>query len=241
MTYKFEVWVRRSGGLNGLRPVLEAWVDRSMDYCNRHCFEDNAWWYNERASLSVLAAAAWSIDGWCALEEYPTDKRRQGEIPNSRTDAGEITPERHRGRCDLWIGNHTGYAVEAKQAWQSIGPLARGKNPRVWNQLTAARKAAGCLTSNEANERVAALFVAPYIPASAVQVIDRRKRVVLDKVHQLVSEWLTDLDLKSRAHVHAYAWVFPEKTQKFISSDARFLFPGTLLILSRRKRGNRRR
>lgn len=241
ITFRSATWVRKSGGLMGLHPVLNAWVRRSIDYCNSHRLQDNSWWYNERASLSVLAAAAWSIPGWCALEEYPTDKRRQGEIPSSRADAGELTPERHHGRCDLWIGNHTGYAVEAKQAWQSIGPQARGKNPRVWNQFAAARKAAGCLTAEEAHVRVAALFVVPYIPLSVAEIFDQSGQIDCDMLRQRVSHWLGSLRLRSDERVHGYAWVFPEKCHQFISRDGRFLFPGALLMLSRRERGNRRK
>jgi hypothetical protein len=38
-------------------------------------FKENPGWYNERASLSVLAGAAWTIKDWFALEEVSTIKR----------------------------------------------------------------------------------------------------------------------------------------------------------------------
>ena len=81
-------WVRRSSGIVSLRPLMQCWLERSLEYCKCHGGEDNGWWYNERASLSILAAAAWSLERWCALEEYSTTK--QGVIP-----AGERIPARY--------------------------------------------------------------------------------------------------------------------------------------------------
>lgn len=240
MEANIRVWTRKLGGLVGLRPVLEAWAERSYAYCECHGFDDNSWWYNERASISVLAGAAWGLRGWCALEEFPTDKRRKGEIPDSKADAGEIIPERHRGRCDLWIGGAHGYALEAKQAWQSIGPHAKGDNPRVRKQLDAAWDATGCLAADEADTRVAAVFVSPYLPVSAVRSERIDGAVDRQKVHAAVEAWLPTLKLTRRKHVDAFAWIFPEKCEGFVSSSKKYVFPGSVLILSRRQRGFRR-
>jgi hypothetical protein len=231
-----KVWIRQQTTVASLKPVLKSWVERSFDYCRSHGFEDNPWWYNERASLSVLAAAAWTTKGWCALEEYATTK--QGDIPPSKADSGSV----RSGRCDLWIGNRTGYAVEAKQAWQSIGPGATGENARVWRQFALAHKDAGSLTCDEADRRVAALFVSPYVPVSKVLKADTGKQRLIDrdKVCELTTKWRNEIDLESNKRVAGYAWIFPDRCDLFVSKDGRNLFPGALLLLGERKRANRR-
>jgi hypothetical protein len=198
-----------------------------------HNFEDNSWWYNERASLSLLAAAAWGVKGWGALEEYSTTK--QGVVPANKVDEGQIK----RGRCDLWLGNRTGYALEAKQAWQSIG--ARANNVNVWKALRHAWSDAGKLTVDEADKRLAAVFVSPYIAVSDILKSGSGKKPVVDrvKVCARVDDWLTTLNLKGDPRVHAFAWVFPRQCDLYLGKDNKNLFPGTVLIMSERKRSHR--
>lgn len=228
------VWIRSSSRLEPLRPLLKAWVEKSLAYCKCHNFEDNGWWYNERASLSILAAAAWSLKGWCALEEYSTEKR--GNVPS---DDMEV-PDSRRGRADLWVGGRTGYAIEAKQAWQSIGARSSGNNSNVWDKFDKALKDAGDLTSDAADRRIGALFVAAHLPVSQVRV-PKSGRIDRDQVAASVSAWFDALALKSHAKVRAYAWVFPTKMDKFISDTGKNLVPGSLLILGERGRANKRK
>jgi hypothetical protein len=67
---------------------------------------DKAWSYNERASISMLAAAIWQAGG-IAIEEYISVKNRSGKNKN--------------GRVDLWF-KMGGFAavVEAKQMRKSV-------------------------------------------------------------------------------------------------------------------------
>ena len=55
--------------------------------------EETRWSYAERPNIGFLAAAAWRIPGWIALEEYATTKKRE---------AGQ-----GKGRADLYIGART--------------------------------------------------------------------------------------------------------------------------------------
>jgi hypothetical protein len=75
--------------------------------------QDAAYWYNERATTSTLAAAVWRCNGF-ALEEYRCS-RLYGK-------------QERLGRADLWFklaGDTSEYVVEAKQAWPST-PKAMG-------------------------------------------------------------------------------------------------------------------
>lgn len=65
-----------------LEPLLNSWISTVKSYCELHKqFElsENCWWHNERASISILAGAAWRIphgeDQWVAIEEFATNKR----------------------------------------------------------------------------------------------------------------------------------------------------------------------
>src|SRR5713226_1261165 len=64
-----------AGPLPELRQVLRKWIFVNKDYVHRWDGIDAPWWYNERASVSALAAAAWLAKG-IALEEYTTRKTR---------------------------------------------------------------------------------------------------------------------------------------------------------------------
>ena len=68
------------------------------------CEGDNAYFYNERASLSILAAAIWKSNG-IAIEEYTSMKRYENENFN--------------GRVDLWFQVENYYClVESKQLFK---------------------------------------------------------------------------------------------------------------------------
>lgn len=128
------------------------------------------------ASLSILAGAAWTLDNWCALEQFSTKKR--GKIPSDRIEEGGLKD----GRCDLYLSNKkNSYVIEAKQAWQSIGPRANGYNYLLQQGMENAWKDAGCLSAEEADYRYAATFVVPYVPKTNVEK---------HGVRELVEEWL---------------------------------------------------
>jgi hypothetical protein len=84
------------------RKFLSAWVRLNRQYCVT-IPNDTPWSYNERASLSFLAAAVWNAGGE-ALEEYSTRKGR-GQL--NRT-----------GRCDVYCHIATSdCAGESKMDW----------------------------------------------------------------------------------------------------------------------------
>lgn len=77
--------------LVSLRPILKTWTELVLKYSNSFLQGDTCYWFNERANISMLAAAAWKPrGGWLALEEFSTYKH------------GEDAALKN-GRCDLWI------------------------------------------------------------------------------------------------------------------------------------------
>lgn len=216
--------------LRVLRPVLEAWIEAVHRYRKLQGHEDAPWWFNERASLSTLAGAVWTLPNWAALEEYATTKK--GVMPEDKVDEGGPSPERN-GRCDLLIlGKSTNFAVEAKQAWQSIGSRSSGV-ANVHKAMRMAWHDAGDLHLDEGEHRLAATFVVPYVP---------KRDVVGSHPHEVVQRWLSsepfNVDRRSPA---ALAYVFPKDVENLGAKDEGKggYFPGVLLVIEHRQRGNR--
>ena len=146
-----------AGQLPSLAPVLREWIDANHEYCRRSKWADVPWAYNERASLSTLAAAFW-LSGGVALEEYAEVKGLAA------------------GRCDLYgsIGKN-GYVLEAKLLWISL----RGRHWRraIDTKLRDARKDVRKTRIQFGETRLAVVFVAPYLggkkPDVSEIVIDR--------------------------------------------------------------------
>ena len=99
-----------SGSIRPLYPILEIWTESLERYLRYFEYGDNPWWYNERANLSCLGAAAWVSDG-IALKEYRTEKGKHSEA--------------WEGRCDLFIGaGSESFGCEAKHVWCAVGRTA---------------------------------------------------------------------------------------------------------------------
>lgn len=111
-----------------LGDLLNAWISAVERYTSQ--FPDNPWSYNERAILSTLAGAAWTMDGWVAMEEFATSKRLRKLEPG--VDHGD---KLRNGRCDLFVSSpEASFVFEAKQANQ---PTSRsGHDPMVTHTPT---------------------------------------------------------------------------------------------------------
>lgn len=226
--------VKTTREFRGLHPLLTAWVELIQDYCRCDDYDDNPWWYNERASLSTLAGAAWRKPGWYALEEFSTTKR--GVIAGQVIEDGSVV----NGRCDLYVSHgSSNFAFEAKQVWQSIG--RRGKRDHVGEGLKRATHDAGNLTTDQAAHRLGIVFVAPYIPLSEVSSPGARGVRVIDvgKVRAAITAWIDRLP----THTYdAYAYTFVDTCSEYLTDDPNArVFPGVLLAVKRRRRGTRRK
>ena len=221
--------VRVNNALRGLRPLLQEWAALLERYCRAHEYEDNPWFYNERATLSTLAGAAWRLDGWTALEEYATTKWG-GKQKKGGLESGEL----RAGRCDLLVAHRSSaFALEAKQAWQPIGQRIKPFG-RVDNAVAAAKRDTRTLTLDEADVRLAAVFAVPFL--SVARVRNKNGKVDTSQVLVEIDEWL--LHLKERQH-DAIAYYFTPRCSAMISADGKRLFPGVLLTLDICKRAKK--
>lgn len=149
--------------LRVLRPALQQWVS-----CNRKIvhrweeYEDAPWWYNERASLSVLAGAIWKAGGY-AFEEFVGDKR----VMKGRRKKFSA------GRFDLEFDvSGSLFVAEAKQCWM---PSTRSQDhfERVSEAMDAAKRdVRRC--APEGVRRLAIVFGAPYFTEGRRADMDER-------------------------------------------------------------------
>jgi hypothetical protein len=202
-----------------LEPMLKKWTELVIQYSKISGGEDACYWYNERANVSVLAAAAWKTgkDEWIALEEYSTIKRSSEEKTSSTSN----------GRCDLYVANNEkSFAFEMKNAWQNIRSSKSGASyKKASEQFEAAWNDAGSLIKNEADTRLAGCFIVPYWHGKSITIAEEE-----------LSKWRDHLKENIKSGADALAWVFPEICKSLTSSNG-YIYPGVCLLLKIRQRG----
>lgn len=182
--------------------LLHNWMDIIEKYISYNEFEDNPWWYNERATISTLAAAAWATEG-IALEEYSTEKGKKGRP--------------WKGRCDLFLGLKTKiFACEAKQAWCPISRHAKNSIINVRNTLKIACDDARKLDKQE-GQRLGICFAVPYLPQKEKKYMEEQIKSWCKKLEEI------DCD--------AYAWVFPKKVRYLTASSKGYFHPGVAVVI----------
>ena len=190
-----------SGNIRSLYEFLHCWIEINNKYIDYFENEDNPWWYNERATLSTLAAAGWACNG-VSLEEYSTEKGKHSDP--------------WKGRCDFFLGmKNEFFACEAKQAWCAIGRQARNSIVKVQDGLRAACDDARKLTKQE-GRRLGICFAVPYLPQRDKNHID-----------QQLTEWLKKIN---KLDYSSIAWFFPEKIRHLASERGQF-HPGIAVLI----------
>lgn len=216
--------VHTSPELRILNNLLWKWTKIVDRYCKISKYDeviDNPWWYNERASLSTLAGAAWSLTGWYALEEYSTQKHSRAQSKVS--GRGNMAT----GRCDLLVATKDyGFAIEAKQVWHPMG----SNKDSIAKRLIPAWNDAGVLDIEEADYRLAATFIVPSFA----------KRFANDKDHiEKINSWINKQSSfrTPKGSRRAVAYVFSK--DRFISDQNGRVYPGVILVLEERQRARR--
>lgn len=206
--------------LKGLRPVLQEWIHVVAAYSASYKNEgDVCYWYNERTSVGMLAAAAWRQE-WVALEEFTT---RKAHKESKGTDAS--------GRCDLKISNSSAsYAIEAKQAWQPIGSRVKDPWRYVNQQRIKATEDARNLFKDQGSHRLGVVFATPRLKVSDAQKGEDQ----FETTTTLINEWLSGL--QQLKNVEGYAYIFPARNRRQVGHDDRYIWPGTLMLLKQTRR-----
>lgn len=136
--------------LDDLRMILREWTRMVEAYSNDVDPADALYWYNERATLSTLAAAAARVDCY-VLEEYRTPKLSQDR--------------QWSGRADLWIRSpRSEYILEAKQLLVLASSEPSGLAGTIDSALATACADADCHPLDPKYCMLGVVFIVPYIP-----------------------------------------------------------------------------
>jgi hypothetical protein len=196
---------KRLPSLRSFSDVLDAWIKANV-LCAYEWGDDVPWWYNERASLSVLAGAVWKVGG-IAFEEFSTKKRKK----QRKKGLGKL----YLGREDLYIkiGDHH-FIAEAKQIWS--GATRRNYDPtdRIQRELETACAQIKKSPPN-GQRRLGMLFVVPHISRSNQKMVD-----------DCINNWVNKI---KEVDCSCCAWAFPStsRTIKFGNK----LYPGVAVFI----------
>lgn len=200
----------RDNDLEVLRPVLQAWIDGTQRYVNLFQGDDLPYWYNERANVGMLSAAAWQA-GMVALEEFQSLKYAVPSLDATSTPDNSPALNPHRkGRCDLYLANATEeFYIEAKVTY-----------PRLNNTTTCFQRGLERVADDGRNVaddgyHLAALFCAPCAPGEATNLQDE-----ID--HHLECAQALPMD--------AHAWIAPSLAHHALSHNG-YRYPVVSLFL----------
>jgi len=189
--------------LQVLKPVLKKWQDLNTYLSSE---EDVAWWYNERASLSVFAGALWKCGGW-AFEEFSIERRTQS------------TRRKAQGRCDIQFEfKGHGYIGEAKQTWFSLGKKRPVSIKKVERDLSRAQHEIRQIQV-KANHQIAMTFVVPEINISESANLSKHIEEFVQELHKIKNA--------------ALAWTFPQFARNMRPDNQYrdYIYPGVALVL----------
>jgi len=160
--------------------------------------DDAAWWYNERAILSLFAGAIWSSKGW-AFEEFATIKRQRVATKRKHRRDGA------RGDLEFWWPSSSKYfQCEAKRAEVSLMVSARNMQERIRAELDECVKDVRCHSASRSALQVGLLFLVPYLTRG----VRNRKPLNRDELEHL-KDFGGALRSLSSDTGWAVAWTFP--------------------------------
>ncbi len=176
--------IKTTARLRCLRPVLRKWIALNRQLGARWSSGgDVAWWYNERALISVFAGAVWQSGGY-AFEEFSERKRGKKRLLSGRIDL-EFTAGQHE------------FLAEVKQC-ELAATARRDRTDHVRGFMDKA-KADVRRCRPDGRRRIAIVFGAPY-------VAKHRRAEMDDRI-----EWLVDQagEIHDNIEADAVAWTFP--------------------------------
>ena len=192
------------GALRSLNGLLDGWTCILERLVETWQPEDVPWWYNERASLSVLAGAVWAA-GDVAFEEFSSEKERRRSKRN------------FKGRIDVrFCYGGTDFVAEAKQSWPLIGRQARSAQTAIENDLRHAKKDVRRAPADE-GQKLAIVFASPSFPPAE-----------LDDLDGCLMRWR---QVFGRIESEAKAFVWVRNCEWILAEDDGYVYPGTAVFI----------
>jgi hypothetical protein len=215
------------GSLKQLVPALQRWIRVMEDpefWRGNSGPDDAAWWYNERALLSLFAGAIWTSKGW-ALEEFATTKRQRVARKGKQRKDGA------RGDLEFWWpSSNTSFLCEAKRAELSLRVNTRKLRKQIGLELDECVADVRCHPRRRGARRVGLLFVAPYLArgASNRKPLNKDECEYLKSFGKLLHGLSSDWDC-------AVAWTFPgmlPRPKGVLPSLGTRAYPGAAIVVA---------
>lgn len=193
--------------------ALWEWVHMQEHYCRVWEWKDVPYWYNEPASVGVLASAFWK-SGAIAITGYSI--KRFDNLPS------EVEEQESRiGFCDFYCAvDNQHFSGEGKIAFPEVWygyptPLSKIQRrlTRATNQL--ARIDLSHLRKQE--RKIAMVFAVPLIPKANEA-----------HINSIVEQWLKDIQQIEHS---AIASCFPTDARYLFWPPDGFYYPGVSLII----------
>ncbi|SOC93509.1 hypothetical protein SAMN05216358_3687 [Rhizobium sp. AN5] len=212
---KSSKWVRRTsrGFEPAARQLLDGWIEATTKYCGAMDGREAPFFFNERANISMLAAASW-LKGGIALEEYTASKFAEDRNSN--------------GRCDLYVflaGENIEF--EAKSVKRRLPLNAASLSLHLRSKLDEAIEDARKLPPQRSFRRAACAFYTLRVEASR-----------FSSSEQLKEKYAEELDRYKDALIayekcSAVAWCVPRSIERLrVSPDADEFVFGCIVALS---------
>lgn len=192
--------------------MMEEWI-LAIDRFSRLSDGDAPYWYNERANIGVLSAAAWR-SGSVALEEFQHEKI---DVENSENGASE-SENKWSGRCDLWVSNgKKSERIEAKFRWLN---MASERMTEFADEcLATALKDAEKSRSDDGQGAIGVAFFPLFVKESKVTADNSIEAHINKSISELCN---IDADLVS--------WCFPIRLREHVSEKYRNQLPGIVML-----------
>jgi len=189
-----------------LEPLVIGWTSAIERYAKMWGEEDAAYYYNERANLSLLAGGAW-ISGWIGLEEFGSQKKRG--------------TKKSSGRIDLYLSDSKrDIVVEAKQKWMSAACTDSNLDRFISERINLAVADAKC--DYGAEIRIGCVF---FVPRFSKRRFKNYRDDPLTSVQNEV------LRYKRNKRADIWAWSFPKQTQFTSVERDKSFYPGVIMAL----------
>lgn len=194
---------------------MEEWILAIERFC-RLSDGDVPYWYNERANVGVLSAAAWRA-GAVALEEFQHEKI---DIENFESKTAD-KDAKWNGRCDLWISDgKRSERVEAKFRWLNM------TSDRIAEFAEVSLKQAVSDASNSKSDDGQAAVGVAFLPLSV-----KASKVTDEKTIELyIEETIATL---RKVDADLIAWCFPIRLRDYIGEQYGYQLPGVVMLAKR--------
>jgi len=209
------------GQFSEFKPILKAWCKVNKIYMNKSG-KDCPWRYNERALISLLAAAAWT-SGYPAVEEFTIFKGRRKDKTHGP------------GRCDLKIQiDGKNYLFEIKKSRPHLGKkpgeddIKKVVDRNMLGCLQEACRDAGKLKP-KTGKRFGLCFIAPVIPETEENKLVEKLNVLIARLKKKEREYdllswffATDMDsVRFNGKIYPGVFLLAREIKKYQSSNSK--------------------